>query len=69
MSEETTLQSADALLRARSHHMDNLNRLRLASRQWDTETTVRGEATMANLMNQVYEIDGLLLAGPGTTTE
>lgn len=69
MSENSEIQSVDALLRARSHHMDSLNRLRQASRQWDVETTARGEATMANLMDQVYEIDGLLVSAPSTTTK
>lgn len=45
------------LLRHRAHHMDNLQRLKTASKDWDQPTTQRGEATMANLMQQVYAID------------
>lgn len=42
------------------HLMTSLRRLKRASLTWDAATTARGEATMANLMQQVYEIDALL---------
>lgn len=45
------------LMRHRGHHMDSLQRLKDASKHWDSTTTQRGEATMANLMQQVYGID------------
>jgi hypothetical protein len=44
--------------------MDNLNLLRHASKHWDDKTAQRGEATMANLMQQVYALDAeLQMAG------
>lgn len=55
MNQETT--DYHLLMRHRSHHMDNLQRLKDASKSWDKATTARGEATMANLMQQVYAID------------
>lgn len=48
------------LLQQRRHLMNSLRRLKRASLTWDAATTARGEATMANLMQQVYEIDALL---------
>lgn len=50
------------LLKARSAHMDSLNRLRDASKTWHPRDTTRGEATMANLMQQVYQLDAELQA-------
>lgn len=44
----------------RLHLMNSLRRLKRASTTWNAATTARGEATMANLMQQVYEIDALL---------
>lgn len=55
MNQETI--DVHLLMRHRSHHMDNLQRLKDASKHWDPATTQRGEATMANLMLQVYDID------------
>lgn len=50
-------QTTSELREARSHHMNSLNRLREASKDWDDKTILRGEATMANLMQQIYAID------------
>lgn len=50
-------QAMDELMQARARHMDNLYLLRNASSEWDAATAARGEATMANLMQQVYAID------------
>lgn len=58
MNQETT--DTYLLMRHRAHHMDNLQRLKDASKSWDQATTKRGEATMANLMQQVYAIDDQL---------
>lgn len=56
--------STDELLMVRARHMANLNQLKNASSAWDEKTTARGESTMANLMQQVYDIDAeLLMAG------
>src|SRR5690606_27580660 len=38
----------------RLHLMNSLRRLKRASTTWNAATTARGEATMANLMQQVY---------------
>ena len=50
-------------LSARARHMDNLNRLRSYSKLWnpESETYVRAEATMTNLMQQVLQLDDELL--------
>jgi hypothetical protein len=48
------------LYRQRLRLMNDLRRLKRASTTWNAATTARGEATMANLMQQVYEIDALL---------
>ena len=59
-----TLLTTDELLQTRNRHMANLNLLKNASRTWDEKTTTTGEATMANLMQQVYDIDAeLRMAG------
>lgn len=50
------------LLQARAAHMDNLNWLRTASKAWKPQDAARGEATMANLMQQVYALDAELQA-------
>lgn len=47
----------DELAQIRTRHMRNLDLLRDHSKNWDERTTTRGEATMANLMQQVYAID------------
>ncbi len=39
---------------------EQLRRLREASANWDAKTTLRGEATMADLMQQVQDIDAEL---------
>lgn len=52
--------SLNDLRNQRAAHLDNLERLKHASYQWPTHTVARGEATMANLMQQVYDIDALL---------
>lgn len=53
----------DEKLAARARHMDNLNRLRNYSKLWnpESETYIRAEATMANLMQQVFQLDDELL--------
>ena len=48
------------LYKLRLHLMNSLRRLKRASTTWNAATTARGEATMANLMQQIYEIDALL---------
>ena len=53
-------QPREELKQRRSHLMNSLRRLKRASTTWNAATTARGEATMANLMQQVYEIDVLL---------
>lgn len=45
------------LLRARAAHMDNLQRLRRYLNLLKSPDAERAEATMANLMQQVYAID------------
>src|SRR5690606_3277433 len=52
--------SHDTLRRQRAAHLDNLERLKNASYQGPTHAVARGEATMANLMQQVYDIDAQL---------
>ena len=54
---ETTAVTPSDLLRARAAHMDNLQRLRYALPSLSQALTQRAENTMANLMQQVYEID------------
>lgn len=54
---ETTVVTPSDLLRARAAHMDNLQRLRHQIYNLDAKATARAEATMSNLMQQVYEID------------
>lgn len=53
------------LMRQRASHMDNLQRLKDASKDWDHATAERGEATMANLMQQVYALDEQLRTAKG----
>lgn len=48
------------LYRYRLSLTHSLRRLKRASTTWNAATAARGEATMANLMQQVYEIDALL---------
>lgn len=54
------LEARAELKQRRNHLMNSLNRLKRASTTWNAATTTRGEATMANLMQQVYEIDARL---------
>lgn len=54
---ETTAATPSDLLRARAAHMDNLKRLRHQIYSLNAKDAARAEATMANLMQQVYEID------------
>ena len=56
----THLDPRAELKQRRNHLMNSLNRLKRASTTWNAATTARGEATMANLMQQVYEIDAQL---------
>ena len=56
----STFLTTDQLRQLRAMHMNSLNRLREASPQWDTKTTLRGEATMTNLIEQIYDIDAEL---------
>lgn len=56
----STFLTSDQLRQLRATHMNSLNRLREASSQWDAKTALRGEATMADLMQQVQEIDAEL---------
>lgn len=54
---ETITTTPSDLLRARTAHMDNLKRLRHYLSALKPQAAVRAENTMANLMQQVYEID------------
>lgn len=45
------------LLKHRSHHVDSLTRLRRAQPQWDEDAARRGEITMADISDQIREID------------
>ena len=56
----STFLTSDQLRQLRATHMNSLNRLRVASADWDAKTALRGEATMANLMQQVQDIDAEL---------
>lgn len=49
--------SASDLLKHRSHHVDSLTRLRRAQAQWDEDDARRGEITMADISDQIREID------------
>ncbi|MEW6462964.1 MAG: hypothetical protein AB1459_17720 [Pseudomonadota bacterium] len=49
-----------ALLTERARHMDSLARLKAASTDWTAAERIRGEATMANIMSQVLELDSQL---------
>jgi hypothetical protein len=62
--EATTTPSSD-LLRARAAHMDNLQRMRHQIYSLNAKDAARAEATMANLMQQVYAIDAQLGAAKG----
>lgn len=48
------------LLKQRSHHVDSLTRLRRAQPQWDEDDARRGEITMADISDQIREIDDRL---------
>jgi hypothetical protein len=54
---ETTIATPGDLLRHRAAHMDNLQRLRHELPALSPTLAQRAENTMANLMQQVYEID------------
>ena len=56
----STFLTTDQLRQLRAMHMNSLNRLREASADWDAKTARRGEATIANLMQQVQDIDAEL---------
>ena len=56
----STFLTSAQLRQLRATHMNSLNRLRVASADWDAKTALRGEATMANLMQQVQDIDAEL---------
>lgn len=47
----------DDLTKARSRHKANLDLLQSHSKSWDERTAIRGEATMANLTQQICDID------------
>lgn len=47
----------DELLTIRAAHMENLHMLRRVSSSWPEGIAARGERTMCNLMQQVYDID------------
>lgn len=56
----STFLTSDQLRQLRATHMNSLNRLREASVDWDAKTALRGEATIADLMQQVQDIDAEL---------
>lgn len=49
--------TSSQLLSARAQHVDNINLLQRARKEWAGETIVRGENTIANLVQQITEID------------
>lgn len=51
----------EQLQQHRTCHMNNLRLLHQHSSAWDEATRERGEATMANLMQQVYALDAQLV--------
>lgn len=61
----STFLTSDQLRQLRATHMNSLNRLREASADWDAKTARRGEATIANLMQQVQDIDAELSMAHG----
>lgn len=48
------------LLRARTQHVDNINLLHRHRANWKGETITRGENTIANVVQQITEIDAEL---------
>lgn len=56
MSIDGSLTSSQ-LLSARAQHVDNINLLQRARKEWAGETISRGENTIANLVQQITEID------------
>lgn len=54
--------TAEELRTQRRSLMRGLVCLKKAHPAWDARTATRGEASMANLMQQVYEIDARLKA-------
>lgn len=61
----STFLTSDQLRQLRATHMNSLNRLREASADWDAKTALRGEATIADLMQQVQDIDAELQMANG----
>lgn len=57
--------TSDQLRQLRATHMNSLIRLREASADWDAKTALRGEATIANLMQQVQDIEAELQMANG----
>ena len=49
--------TSSQLLSARAQHVDNINLLQRARKEWAGETISRGENTIANLVQQITEID------------
>lgn len=49
--------TSSQLLSARAQHVDNINLLQRARKEWAGETIARGENTIANLVEQITEID------------
>lgn len=49
--------TSSQLLSARTQHVDNINLLQRARKEWAGETIARGENTIANLVQQITEID------------
>lgn len=62
---DTTTDTPNGLLRNRSAHMDNLQRLRTELPALNLKDAQRAENTMANLMQQVYVIDEQLSVAKG----
>ncbi|MGE6790863.1 hypothetical protein ACQKFS_02420 [Pseudomonas guineae] len=54
---DATTDTPNGLLRNRSAHMDNLQRLRTELPALNPKDAQRAENSMANLMQQVYDID------------
>jgi hypothetical protein len=59
---ETPNTPSGQLMRHRAAHMDNLQRLRNQLPNLNAKDAARAEAAMANLMQQVYQIDAQLNA-------
>ena len=54
-------QTTSQLMAARAQHVDNLTLLNRASKDWSAATAERGQATIANILRQIEDIDAELM--------